>query len=98
MAIAIAFAFQYGVAPYIVGIPISNYVTNTWLSGCEDYESDALMENCAGQAGVYRSALAALIFFALAAVGVACKRTANREAWPAKYVLFMFLVSFWTFT
>ena len=91
LAIAISFAFQYGVAPYIVSISISNYVTEAWLSGC-DYEEDALTENCAGQAGVYRAALAALIFFALAAVAVACKRTANREAWPAKYVLYLFLV------
>jgi serine incorporator 1/3 len=93
LAIGIAFAFQYGVAPYIVSITISNYVTNAWLSGCEGYETEALTENCAGQAGVYRSALAALIFFALAAVAVTCKRTANREAWPAKYVLFLFLVA-----
>ncbi|KAG7338054.1 serine incorporator domain containing protein [Nitzschia inconspicua] len=92
LSIGIAFAFQYGVAPYIVGISISNYVTNAWLSGCEDYETDTLMEACAGQNGVYRSALAALIFYILAAIAVAFKRTANREAWPAKYVLFLFLV------
>jgi hypothetical protein len=91
LAIAISFAFQYGVAPYIVGISISNYVTSAWLSGC-DYDNDALTENCAGQAGVYRAALAALIFFVLAGVAVCCKRTANREAWPAKYVLYLFLV------
>jgi len=28
----------------------------------------------------------------LAGIAVCCKRTANREAWPAKYVLFLFLV------
>lgn len=92
LAIAIAFGLQYGVAPYVVSIGISNYVTNAWLSGCDQYETESLTENCAGQAGVYRAALAALIFFVLAAIAVACKRTANREAWPAKYTLYVFLV------
>ncbi len=91
LAIAIAFAFQYGVASYIVNIGISNYVTDAWLSGC-DYQDDALKENCAGQAGVYRASFSAVVFFLLASVAVCCKRTANREAWPAKYVLFLFLV------
>lgn len=93
MAIVIAFAFQYGVAKYIVSISISNYLTSAWLSGCEDYETDALIERCAGQAGVYRSAFSALVFYLLATVAVVCKRTANREAWPAKYTLFLFLVA-----
>jgi serine incorporator 1/3 len=93
LTIAVAFALQYGVAPYIVQISISNYVTTAWLSGCEDFEMESLIENCAGQAGVYRSALAAVIFFILATVAVSCKPTANREAWPAKYVLYLFLVA-----
>ena len=93
LAIAIALAFQYGVAKYIVTLSISNYVTSAWLDGCEDYETDALIERCAGTAGVYRSAFSALVFFSLATVAVACKRSANREAWPAKYALFLFLVA-----
>jgi len=93
MSIAIAFAFQYGVAKYIVNFGISNYVTDAWLSGCRDYKTDALIERCAGQAGVYRSAFSAMVFFLLAAAAVACRKTANREAWPAKYVLFLFLVA-----
>jgi hypothetical protein len=93
LSIGIAFGFQYGVAPYIVSMGIiKNYVTDAWLAGCDDYETDALTENCAGQAGVYRSALSALIFFVMTAIAVTCRRTANREAWPAKYVLFVFLV------
>ena len=92
ISIAIAFAFQYGVAGAIVGIDYGNYVTDAWLDGCDQLETDALIERCAGYAGVYRSAFSALIFFILAAMGVCCKRTANREAWPAKYVLFLFLV------
>ena len=92
MAIVIAFAFQYGVAKYIVNISISNYITDAWLSGCTDFDTDALILRCAGQAGVYRSGFSAFVFFILAAVAVACKRTANREAWPAKYILFLFFV------
>jgi hypothetical protein len=92
LAIVIAFAFQYGIAGAIAGFDYSNYVTDAWLDGCEDYKTDILIERCAGYAGVYRSAFSALVFYVLAAVGVACKRTANREAWPAKYVLFLFLV------
>lgn len=93
IAIAIAFVFQYWVAHYVVNIKIDNYVTNAWLSGCNDLETKALVERCAGQTGVYRAAFSALVFFLLAAVAVACKRTANREAWPAKYILFLFMVA-----
>lgn len=93
VAIAIALAFQYGVARYIVTVSFSNYVTTAWLDGCEDYETDALVERCAGQAGVYRASFSALVFFLLATIAVACKKTANREAWPAKYILFLFLVA-----
>ena len=92
MAIALAFIFQYGIAAAIVGFDYSNYVTDAWLDGCQDYETEVLINRCAGNAGVYRSAFSALVFYILAAIGVACKRTANREAWPAKYVLFLFLV------
>jgi len=97
IAIAIALAFQYGAAKFIVNISITNYVTSAWLDGCEAYETDALTERCAGLAGVYRSTFSALVFFSLATVGVACKRTANREAWPAKYTIFIFLVAAMSF-
>lgn len=93
LAIAIALLFQYGAAKFIVNMSIRNYVTHAWLDGCNIYEIDSLKECCAGQAGVYRVAFSALIFFALAAVAVAFKKTANREAWPAKYTLFVFLVA-----
>ena len=91
-SIAIAFGFQYGVAPYVTDVSISNYVTDAWNDGCDQYETEALRDRCAGNNGVYRSASSATLFFILAAIAVVCKRTANREAWPAKYVLFFFLV------
>lgn len=93
LAVAIALGFQYGVAPYVVDVGFSNYVTNAWLDGCDIYETDALVERCAGQAGVYRASFAALIFFLLATIAVICKKSANREAWPAKYTLFLFMVA-----
>eukprot|EP00538_Stauroneis_constricta_P004615 CAMPEP_0119549242 /NCGR_PEP_ID=MMETSP1352-20130426/2991_1 /TAXON_ID=265584 /ORGANISM="Stauroneis constricta, Strain CCMP1120" /LENGTH=468 /DNA_ID=CAMNT_0007594749 /DNA_START=158 /DNA_END=1564 /DNA_ORIENTATION=- len=93
LAIAIAFVFQYGVAPAVANVTISNFVTDAWLDGCTKYGEDILVDRCAGQAGVYRSAFSSTLFFALAAIGVVCKPSANREAWPAKYVLFMFLVA-----
>lgn len=75
-------------ATYIPGV---NYVVDCWLSGCTQYKTDALIERCAGHTGVYRSAFSSVLFFLLATVAVVCKRTANREAWPAKYILFILL-------
>ena len=92
LAIAIALAFQYGITTYIVNVTFSNYVTSAWLDGCDIYETDALIERCAGNAGVYRATFSALVFFILATIAVVCKKSANREAWPAKYTLFLFLV------
>lgn len=91
-AIAISFAFQYGVAPYVYKVPVGNYVTDAWSDGCTGYATQQLRDRCSGNSGVYRSASSATLFFVLAAIAVACKPSANREAWPAKYVLFFFLV------
>lgn len=68
-----------------------------FLDGCEQYDADddgdkKLKEICAGHAGVYRAAGSAFFFFVLATVAAICKPTANREAWVAKYILFLFLV------
>jgi hypothetical protein len=95
LAIGIAFCFQYWVAPTIVNFnaPVDNILSDAWLSGCEDLETPELVERCAGNAGVYRSSFSAVVFFLLAGIAVSCKKTANREAWPAKYVLFLFLVA-----
>lgn len=93
VAIAIAFAFQYGIASAIVNFDtVDNFVTDAWLDGCDNLETPSLVERCAGNAGVYRSSFSAFVFYILAGIAVCCKRTANREAWPAKYVLFVFLV------
>jgi len=52
---------------------------------------NGLMLHCAGNTGVYRVCACTLLFFLFAALVVRFKPTANREAWPAKYVLFVFL-------
>lgn len=89
--IAIAFSFQYGVATYVVRIPLDNFVTQAWTDGCLGFNNDELQEKCIGNQGVYRATSSALLFFVLAAAAAYCKPTANREAWPAKYILFFFL-------
>ena len=73
-------------------VPFENYVVDAWKDGCDEYDTLELRKRCAGNAGVYRAASSATLFFVLAAIAVACKPSANREAWPAKYVLFFFLV------
>ena len=88
----LALAFQYGVAPYIISISISNYVTEAWTDGCLQYQDELLREKCSGNYGVYRATSSAFVFFLLAGCAAYCKPTANREAWPAKVVLFFFLV------
>jgi len=92
VTIIIAFAFQYAVAPFIMDLTISNYVTRSWTDGCLNFESELLQKKCVGNQGVYRVTFSALVFFLLAAIGAYCKPTANREAWPAKYTLFLFLI------
>eukprot|EP00553_Chaetoceros_curvisetus_P015593 CAMPEP_0204643584 /NCGR_PEP_ID=MMETSP0718-20130828/825_1 /ASSEMBLY_ACC=CAM_ASM_000674 /TAXON_ID=230516 /ORGANISM="Chaetoceros curvisetus" /LENGTH=369 /DNA_ID=CAMNT_0051664865 /DNA_START=243 /DNA_END=1349 /DNA_ORIENTATION=- len=76
--------------------PALKYLAEAWTDGCEEYfyyDDDTLRQKCSGNNGVYRVAFSALVFFVLGAVAAACKPTANREAWPAKYVLFLFLVA-----
>jgi serine incorporator 1/3 len=85
-------AFQYGIAPYLVDSSISNIVRDGWLKGCGQYKSDDLQKSCVGNNGNYRVAAATFVFFLIAAVAAMCKSTANREAWPAKYVLYCFMV------
>ena len=98
IAIAIAFAFQYGVAPIMFdygpnGINQFSYITEAWWDGCEDYGRENLQKRCIGNSGVYRSGFSSVVFYLFAGVAVALSRTANRVAWPAKYVLFLFLAA-----
>jgi len=65
---------------------------NAWTSGCERY-ADEFQTVCAANNGVYRPTFAVTVFFALAAIAAKCKPTANREAWPAKYILYLFFLT-----
>jgi hypothetical protein len=107
LTLGLALGFQYGLAPFIVdknqdsSSSITGYATSfvaaNWLDGCTQMSDNsstmniALQKTCAGNNGVYRVTSAATVFFLLAAVAVCCKPTANREAWPAKYILYLFL-------
>jgi hypothetical protein len=91
-SIALSIAFQYGVAPAIVKNDFTGFIRDGWLDGCEQYaDGEALQESCAGIYAVFRIGFATTLFFVLAATAVMFKPTANREAWPAKYILWVFL-------
>jgi len=99
LSIAFAFGYQYGFGPNIVQYnnqigPIG-WMGRAWYNGCDQYVSDGdydLAHTCAGQAGVYRAAGSAFLFFILAAIAVKFNPRSNREAWASKYILFIILV------
>lgn len=105
LSIGFSFLYQYSVGPRAIRYnndfgPIG-WVGNAFWVGCNNYQSgngdDAsdnweVQEVCAGQTGVYRAAGSAFLFFILSAITAYCKPTFNREAWVAKYTLFIFLV------
>lgn len=90
------FSYQYEIVD-------GNQSGESWADGCEMYMTmdengnesfnEDLRDKCAGNNGVYRVAGATLLFYVLAGIGAACKPTANREAWPAKFILYLFLVA-----
>jgi hypothetical protein len=91
VSIALALGFQYGIAPFLVESSYTGWLRDGWLDGCEKYDDEDLQKSCAGIYAVYRVGFATTLFFVLAAIAVLFKPTANREAWPAKYVLWVFL-------
>jgi Serine incorporator (Serinc) len=58
----------------------------------QEKDNDTFLYSCVGNQANYRVGMATLIFFGLAGLAALCKPTANREAWPAKYTLYLFLV------
>ena len=93
-SICLQIVFQFGLAPVFGGENDLNYDFNAWTNGCEQFRDDEIMlrESCIGNYANYRVATATTLFFVLAAVAAALKPTANREAWPAKFVLWLFAV------
>lgn len=105
LALAIVFAlwFQYVVGPGIVSrkgwvwklyslIPgTGKWVYNAWFDSCLEYEDDMdLLQQCAGNAGVFRPTSLAAFCFGANAVATKFVPSLNKEAWPAKYALFCF--------
>lgn len=97
LSVVVALIFQYAVAPRLqpdqtAGYTpyIGTYLVEAWTAGCTQSNSD-LTVVCSGNSGVYRASFSAFVFFILFGLAAWCRPTANREAWPAKYILFLFL-------
>lgn len=90
-SVVVSLVYQYALAPNYHKISW-DYLSDAWTSGCEDVsDNEDLVKVCSGNAGVYRASSAAFVFFVIFGIAASCRPTANREAWPAKYALFIFL-------
>jgi hypothetical protein len=65
MSVVVALVFQYGLAPNLDAISW-DYFIDAWTSGCGDDES---LDVCSGNAGVFRAAGAAFVFFFIFGIG-----------------------------
>lgn len=66
-------------------------VFKAWHESCSQYEDQLdLMEQCAGNAGVFRPTFLSAFYFFANAIATRIVPTLNKEAWPAKYALFFF--------
>eukprot|EP00956_Cyclotella_meneghiniana_P012992 scaffold18576_cov51-Cyclotella_meneghiniana.AAC.6 len=97
LSVVVALIFQYALAPRLLPDEIAGYtpyvgtyLVESWTGGCTDLSSD-LIPVCSGNSGVYRASFSSFLFFILFGIAARCRPTANREAWPAKYILFLFL-------
>jgi Serine incorporator (Serinc) len=98
ISICISLGFQYGLAPYFVKSStlstFTTYFQDSWIDGCQQYNNNpVLLERCATNNGNFRVSAATTLFFVLAGIAATCRQSANREAWPAKFVLYLFLVA-----
>lgn len=97
LSIGFSFLYQYWLGPALKESmissvnPVYSYLAEAWSGGCLQYSSDGedIYAACTGNSGVYRVAGFTLLFYILAAMAAFCKPTANREAWPAKYILWL---------
>jgi len=103
LAVVMALWFQYNVGPSIISktgyawkayrfIPgTGKWVYEAWYDSCAKYEHEPeLLNECAGLGGVLRPTFLTTLYFSANAVATAFVPSLNREAWPAKYVLFFF--------
>lgn len=78
-------------------------IYNAWYESCSQYDdasdedpeesettTSALLQKCAGNAGVYRPTFLAAFYFGANAIATKIVPGMNKEAWPAKYALFFF--------
>jgi hypothetical protein len=105
VGIGLSLVFQYGVSKLMLDdrIPDRVFLKGYWLDDCldrfggndeaaNDETVSSLVQSCVRIQANYRVGIATTLFFLLAAIASGCKRTANREAWPAKLTLYLFLV------
>eukprot|EP00559_Dactyliosolen_fragilissimus_P003797 CAMPEP_0184869168 /NCGR_PEP_ID=MMETSP0580-20130426/33192_1 /TAXON_ID=1118495 /ORGANISM="Dactyliosolen fragilissimus" /LENGTH=432 /DNA_ID=CAMNT_0027370487 /DNA_START=242 /DNA_END=1540 /DNA_ORIENTATION=+ len=108
MVIFAALVFQYILAPGIVNedikwwnayrkIPgMGKQMYKSFIDGCESYQEDEskhdLYVQCVSNSGVYRPTFLSTIFFLCSAIATKSNPLLNREAWPAKYGIFFFLL------
>lgn len=103
IAIIMALWFQYNVGPGIVSqtgwvwksyrvIPgTGKWVYNSWFDSCMQYQDQPeLLEQCAGNAGVMRPTFLSAFYFGANAIATKIVPSLNKEAWPAKYSLYLF--------
>jgi len=80
-------------------------VYHAWYDSCSIYVDEDtvamddaskvhLLNQCAGIAGVFRPTAVATLFFAIFAAATKVAPQLNREAWPAKFGMYLFLVAF----
>lgn len=75
-------------------------VYHSWYDPCADYDfSDSdpddaqhLLKQCAGNAGVFRPMFVAFLFFLFQSIATYLQAGLNREAWPAKFVIYLIMV------
>lgn len=96
LSIILSLVFQYALAPNLVdNQSLTGPIVEKWLDGCPRDDTNPankdLQQACAGNYAVYRICAATTLFFVIAMLTVLGKPTANREAWPAKYILWFFL-------
>jgi serine incorporator 1/3 len=75
-------------------------MVHSWQSSCPvppnatKDEMTAILVQCAGNAGVYRSMSMAALFFAASAIATYHSPMINRQVWPAKFTVYTGLVLF----
>jgi len=104
ITVFLALLFQYSLAPYILSDEgwfstirktpgLAKRMYNCWTQGCDEFlDEPDLYKQCVSTAGVCRPTFVATLFFLLQAVATKFNPQLNREAWPAKYGVFVLLV------